>query len=125
VPYPNIKRVYLVSIDGCRPDVLLRANCPNYRALTRNGAFTFWCRSTALSITLPTHTSMLTGVPPRTHGIEWNRDLPLSEPVYPKVATIFDILKKLDVPTACIAGKSKFDAIAGRPGTVTYQYLSP
>jgi arylsulfatase A-like enzyme len=126
VPRPDIKRVYLVSIDGCRPDILLRADTPNIKGLTRRGAFTFWCRSTALSITLPTHTSMLTGVPPRVHGIEWNRDLPLSEPVYPKVPTIFDICKKAGITASMVAGKSKFDTIAGRPGTVNgYLYLSP
>jgi hypothetical protein len=127
IPYPTIKRVYLVSIDGCRPDILLRSECPNYRALTRRGAYTFWARSTALSITLPTHTSMLTGQRPRQHGIEWNRDLPFSEPVYPKVPTIFDILKRTPggpTPTALIAGKSKFDTIAGRPGTVTHLWLA-
>jgi len=32
---------------------------------------------------------MLTGVTPHKHGIEWNRDLPFSEPVYPLVPTIF------------------------------------
>jgi hypothetical protein len=57
---------------------------------TRSGA-----RSTALSITLPTHTSDVDGrSPARTHGIEWNRDLPLSEPVYPKVADDLRHLRK-------------------------------
>ena len=121
----NIKRFYLISIDGCRPDVLLRSNTPNIKGLTRQGAFTFWARSTALSITLPTHTTMVTGVTPRVHGIEWNRDLPLSEPVYPKVATVFDICKKAGIQTALVAGKSKFDALAGRPGSVDFQWLSP
>src|SRR5258708_26304566 len=75
-------RVLIVSIDGCRPDMLLRANTPNVHQLMKEGAFSFWARTTPLAITLPSHTSMLTGVIPRNHGVEWNKDLPLSHPVY-------------------------------------------
>ena len=62
VSKPSDRKVLLFSIDGLRPDVALRADAPSVRGLMREGAFTFWAQTTALSVTLPSHTSMLTGV---------------------------------------------------------------
>ncbi len=109
----------IVSIDGLRPDCALLADMPNLRSMVKRGAYTFWAKTTAVSITLPSHTSMLTGVIPNKHGIEWNRVLPLSEPVYPKVPTLFEMATKAGYSCAMIAGKSKFAALA-KPGTVTW-----
>ena len=55
----------IISVDGLRPDVLLRADDRQHPRLIDGGSFTFWWRSTAASITLPTHVSMLTGGDPR------------------------------------------------------------
>ena len=63
-PVPGIDHVLIISVDGLRPDVLLRADTPNMHTLFHNGSFTFWARTTAQSITLPSHVSMLTGVVP-------------------------------------------------------------
>ena len=120
-PVPQIRKAVIISIDGLRPDVLLRADAPRLRELMRAGSFTFWARSTAVSITLPTHVSMLTGVEPQVHGIHWNGDLPLSEPVYPRVSTIFELAKKAGYTTAAVTGKSKFNVL-GKPGTIDYAY---
>ncbi|MCS7033377.1 MAG: alkaline phosphatase family protein, partial [Phycisphaerae bacterium] len=35
----RIRHVIIISIDGLRPDVLLRADTPNLRALLRRGSF--------------------------------------------------------------------------------------
>jgi len=120
-PNARAQRALIISIDGLRPDVLLRADAPRIRELMRQGSFTFWARSTAVSITLPTHVSMLTGVEPQVHGIHWNGDLPLSEPVYPKVSTIFELAKKAGYTTGAVTGKSKFNVL-GKPGTIDYAY---
>src|SRR5215218_1539354 len=111
-PVPQIERMVLISIDGCRPDLLLRADCPNVRAMMKNGSFSFWARTTAMSITLPSHVSMLTGVIPQRHGIMWNEDLPLERPVYPKFPTIFELAHNAGYSTALISGKGKFKEIA-------------
>jgi len=113
------RRVLIISVDGLRPDVLLRARTPAMRGLMSRGAFTCWAQTTAASVTLPSHTSMLTGVPPSVHGIDWNRDLPFSEPVYSRVPTIFEVAKKRGMSSALISGKSKFDALA-KPGSVDW-----
>src|SRR5690349_13962728 len=79
---PLVRRVLLVSIDGLRPDLVLRAKAPMIVSLMDRGCFSLWATTTAVAITLPSHTSMLTGVTPSEHGIDWNTDLPLVHPVY-------------------------------------------
>jgi len=118
-PIPAVEHILIISIDGLRPDRALLADMPNLRSLLKNGAYTFWAKTTAVSITLPSHTSMLTGVTPSKHGIEWNRDLPLKEPVYPKVPTIFEMATQAGYSAAMVAGKSKFSTLA-KPGTVAF-----
>ena len=101
-------RVMIVSFDGLRPDVALRADMPNLRSLMARGSFTFWAHTTDVAITLPSHTSMLTGVAPSTHGIHYNKDDADEKPPFPLVPTIFQLAKKNGYTTACCAGKSKF-----------------
>src|SRR3984957_18562051 len=121
-PIPAIDRVLIISIDGCRPDLLLRANTPVVHSLLPKAAFTFWARTTAESVTLPSHTSMLTGVTPVKHGIQWNMELPLDYPVYPAYPTLFQLAKKAGYTTAMAAGKNKFDALAV-PGSLDWQFI--
>src|SRR4051794_24707887 len=75
-PSHHGSRVLVISIDGCRPDIALRSNMPNFRNLVSEGSFTFWARTTDVAITLPSHTSMITGVTPDRHTISWNDDVP-------------------------------------------------
>lgn len=120
---PSLRsRVLIISVDGLRPDLLLRAKTPYIHELFEGGSYTFWARTVPHAITLPSHVSMLTGVPPRRHGIEWNVDLPLIKPVYPKVPTLFEIAKKAGYTTALVAGKMKFNTIAV-PGTLDWQFI--
>jgi predicted AlkP superfamily pyrophosphatase or phosphodiesterase len=115
--------VLIISIDGLRPDMALRAKTPNLHQMLEVGCFSFWARTTPLAITLPSHTSMLTGVIPRKHEIEWNKDLPLSTPVYPNFPTIFEVAKKHGFTTAMAAGKSKFSTLA-KPGTLDWSWIA-
>lgn len=103
-------RVLIVSIDGCRPDVALRADMPHLRGLMVRGSFSFWANTTDVAITLPSHVSMLTGVTPEKHGIHYNDDKPTNKPEHPLVPTLFDLAKKKGYTTAICAGKSKFRA---------------
>jgi arylsulfatase A-like enzyme len=123
-PVDAIRRVLIVSVDGLRPDLLARADAPNVRRLMRGGAFTLWARTTAASRTLPSHVSMLTGVTPPRHEIEWNRDLPLARPLYPRGRTLFDIAHQYGYTTALVAGKSKFGA-PDHPGSIDWKWIAP
>ncbi len=118
-PIPAVEHVCIISIDGLRPDRALWADMPNLRALARTGSYSWWARTTAVAVTLPSHVSMLTGVQPWKHGIDWNRDIPLSQPVYPYVPTIFELARQAGYSTALVSGKSKFSFL-NKPGTVTY-----
>lgn len=121
-PIPAIEHIVIVSIDGLRPDLALLADMPNLRAMVKEGTYTFWAKTTAVSITLPSHASMVTGVTPGKHGIEWNRELPFKEPVYTRVPTLFEMATKAGYTAAMVAGKAKFVALA-KPGTVTWTFL--
>ncbi|HEY2589704.1 MAG TPA: alkaline phosphatase family protein [Tepidisphaeraceae bacterium] len=115
-------RVAIISIDGLRPDVALRADMPHLRSLMARGSFTFWANTTDVAITLPSHTSMLTGVTPEKHGIHWNDDKPTNKPEHPLVPTLFDLAKKQGLTTACCAGKSKFRAFE-TPGALDWKFI--
>lgn len=115
---PSDKRVLVVSIDGMRPDVLLRAKAPNIRELTQHGSFTFWAESTDIAITLPTHFSMLTGVSPAKHHITWNDDRQVESSAL-TVPTLFDLAKKAGYTTSMVVGKHKLCIIA-KPGMVDW-----
>ena len=115
----HAQRVVIVSIDGGRPDVILRAKAPNIRALMKDGSFSFWARTTEVSVTLPSHASMITGCTPEKHGINFNKDVPEDELVYPKVPTIFELAKQRGLSTAMASGKSKFVALC-KPASIDY-----
>lgn len=122
-PVPAIQRVLIVSIDGLRPDLALRANAPTLRSLMQTGAFSFWARTTVMAITLPSHASMLTGVTPEKHGVTWNKEVSTTQPVvYCKAPTLFELAKARGYTTAMVAGKKKFETLA-RPGTLDWQFM--
>jgi arylsulfatase A-like enzyme len=119
-PIAAVRHVIIISCDGLRPDVLLRADAPNLRRMMARGSFTLWARTIPIAITLPSHTSMLTGVYPEKHGITWNDDEP--EMGYPKVPTLFALAKKAGYTTAIATGKSKFSTLS-KPGTVDWMNI--
>jgi predicted AlkP superfamily pyrophosphatase or phosphodiesterase len=121
-PIPQIERVLVISIDGLRPDRLLLADAPVLHGLIRTGTYTMWARTTAVSVTLPSHVSMLTGMIPGKHGIEWNTDLPLKKEIYPAYPTIFETAKRGGYTTAMLSGKNKFTPL-NKPGTLDAVYL--
>ena len=121
-PVEGLDRVMIISIDGLRPDLLLRARTPHLHGLFENGSYTFWARTTAASTTLPSHVSMLTGVVPEVHAIMWNADLPLAQRVYPNAPTLFELAKKSGYTTAIASGKSKFVTL-DKPGTIDWSYF--
>src|SRR5450432_871465 len=121
---PTAHRVLIISVDGLRPDLMLRADSPVLHDLLKRGSFTCWAQTTAVAVTLPSHVSMLTGVKPQKHQIEWNHDLPFAGPVYPVVPTIFELAHKAGYTTGMVAGKSKFDVL-NKPGTIDSVYIPP
>jgi arylsulfatase A-like enzyme len=118
-PIPQVDRVMIISIDGLRPDVLLRGNTPNLHKLYEGGSFTFWAQTVPMAITLPSHVSMLTGVSVEKHHIDFNDERATTRPIYPNATTIFEAAKKAGYSTALVAGKSKFITL-NKPGTIDW-----
>ncbi|MCC7192130.1 MAG: alkaline phosphatase family protein [Phycisphaeraceae bacterium] len=116
------RRVLIFSVDGLRPDVMLRAKAPSLRSLMADGVFSCWAQTTDVAITLPSHASMLTGMSPAKHGISWNDAQPT--PAYPKVNTLFDIAHERGLSTGMAAGKTKFETFAC-PGSIDFAAYAP
>ncbi len=116
--FPNsANHLLIISIDGLRPDALLEADTPNIDSLSENGSYTPKAQTILPSSTLPAHVSMLTGVTPERHGIEWNYWNPSKG--YVKVKTIFEIAHQHGLITAMFIGKEKLKHLA-KPGTVDF-----
>ena len=109
------EHVVIVSLDGGRPDVILTSNTPNIHEMAEQGAYTWWAQTINPSITLPSHSSMLTGCLPQKHGVTWNDWKP--ELGFVKTTTCFEIAKQAGMTTAMFVSKQKLEHIA-KPGTV-------
>lgn len=99
--------VVIVSIDGLRADAIASTRTPHLTALMREGAYSLDARTIAPSRTLPSHASMLTGVPPAVHGITWNDDR-VDETGLVPVPTVFAVANEAGLRTAAFFGKAKF-----------------
>jgi predicted AlkP superfamily pyrophosphatase or phosphodiesterase len=102
------EHVFIVSFDGGKPAVMKESRMPTLLKMKEDGAGTFIARTIFPSITLISHTSMLTGVGPEKHKIMWNEWIP--EKGLVPVPTIFSLAKKQDkkLTTAMFVGKQKF-----------------
>lgn len=105
---PRAEHVFIISIDGGKPAVIAESEAPTLKKIAAEGAVTWQASTIFPSITLPSHTSMLTGVGPDKHQILWNSYTPIKGLV--KVPTVFSLLKAAD-PKAVdgmFVGKIKF-----------------
>ncbi|WP_395742083.1 alkaline phosphatase family protein [Prosthecobacter sp.] len=105
---PRAEHVFIISIDGGKPAVIAESEAPVLKKIAAEGAVSWQASTIFPSITLPSHTSMLTGVGPDKHQILWNAFTPIKGPV--KVPTVFSLLKAADAMavTGMFVGKMKF-----------------
>ena len=107
---PNL---VLISIDTCRADHLScygyeRPTTPNIDAVASEGAL-FERATAAVPLTLPSHSTMLTGTLPPYHGVRDNEGYVLSE----ANETLAEILKARGYKTAAAVGSFVLDARFG------------
>jgi predicted AlkP superfamily pyrophosphatase or phosphodiesterase len=115
-PAPSgVEHVVIVSVDGGSPAVMQQTPMPVLERLVRQGAHTWSAQTILPPVTLPSHTSMLTGVVPEKHGITWNGWSPDKGLV--RVPTVFSVAKSAGRSTAMFVGKEKFRHLL-LPGTV-------
>lgn len=74
---PAPRHAVVVSIDGLMPETYLQVDelgvkIPHLRRLMQQGAFAHGVVGVLPTVTYPSHTTLITGVPPRIHGIETN-----------------------------------------------------
>lgn len=101
------EHVVVISIDGLRPDAIQRFGAKTLQKLMREGSYTLQARTIMPSKTLPSHTSMLTGVEVEDHGITWNNDQTDVHGVV-AVPTIFGAARQHGLRTAAFFSKTKF-----------------
>lgn len=74
-------KVILISIDGMRPDGMLKCGNPFVEKLKRISSYTFNARTVNPSVTLPCHMSLFHSVTPERHGIITNTFVPQVRPI--------------------------------------------
>lgn len=100
--------VFIISFDGGKPAVIHESDMPTLKRLAAEGAVTWTANTIFPSKTLPSHTSMLTGVSPDKHQVLWNNYEPIRGKI--KTPSVFAIAKQADasISTAMFPGKAKF-----------------
>lgn len=110
-PTPTVRaaRVVILSIDGLRPDAISLAPMPNLMKLMQNGAYSLTAQTVYPSITLVAHASMLSGLCPAKHGVDWNDYLP--ERGYAQGTDLFDLAHAAGLKTYMYVTKKKLTQI--------------
>src|SRR5512142_3226669 len=104
-PAARARRVVILSIDGLRPDAIVPAPMQHLIVLMQHGAYSLSAQTTYPSVTLPSHASMLTGMCPSKHGVNWNDYLP--ERGYAKGPSLFDLAHAAGLRTYMFVTKKK------------------
>ncbi len=114
------RTVVIISWDGGKPSVIRQlvkeGKLPTIKALIAEGSYSWTAQTIVPSSTLPSHTSMVTGVTMQKHGVIWN-DKFREEEGFVKVPTIFELAKRAGLKTAMVVSKSKLKQFA-KPGTL-------
>lgn len=121
-PAPHASRVLILSIDGLRPDAILAAPMPNLMNLMQNGAYTLNARTVFPSSTLPAHASMLLGVCPSKHGVDWNDYLP--QEGYANGVDLFDLAHAAGLQTVMHVGKEKLRQLTDPSSVDSFTYVN-
>jgi arylsulfatase A-like enzyme len=106
-PYDH---VVIVSFDGMRPDGMAQANAPTLRRMVAEGANALAAETVGDSSTLPSHSSMLTGVEVREHGMTFDDFRPHRG--FIRVPTVLYRAHDAGFATAMFVAKSKLRHIA-------------
>jgi predicted AlkP superfamily pyrophosphatase or phosphodiesterase len=112
--------VVIISIDGLRPDAWEESDTPTLDALRAKGAYTAEAQTVLPSVTLIAHASMLSGMSPEKHGIDWNDYDPTLGQI--NGPTLFSVAHEAGLSTAMVVGKPKLEHLV-LPGSVdNYDY---
>lgn len=96
---------------------------PTFNGMAAEGSRTWNAYTIVPSLTLPAHTSMLTGVGPQAHQVLWNDYQPDKGPL--KVPTIFSLAKQRGLVTAMFVAKEKFKQLHTTNSLDTFVWPQP
>lgn len=124
--------VFVLAIDGMRPDLLKEEPTPNFDRLAAEGTISWNNRVSVPSQTRVNFVTIPTGTHSDKHGIvgagwrdsEWNlhrtdKPTPKEAQVDLPVPTVFDVLSDLGVKSAYVAMKG-YELVGGRGATIQY-----
>jgi predicted AlkP superfamily pyrophosphatase or phosphodiesterase len=119
------EHVFIISFDGGKPAVIAESEMPVLKKLAAEGAVTWKARTIFPPKTLPSHTSMLTGLGPGKHHVLWNNFEPQKGKVL--APTVFTIARKADpaLATAMFPGKMKFHHLWQDGSVDRFDYKGP
>lgn len=121
-PAPIAKRVIILSIDGLRPDAIELAPMPNLMNLMQSSAYSLTAQTIFPSSTLPSHSSMLTGLCPSKHGVNWNDYIP--ENGIAQGTDIFDLAHAAGMKTVMYVGKEKLQQVTDASSLDMFVYIN-
>jgi arylsulfatase A-like enzyme len=121
-PVPRSARVLILSIDGLRPDAIDQTPMRNLQALMQVGAYSLVAQTIHPSVTLPSHTSMLTGFCPEDHGVDWNDYRP--ERGFAIGTDLFDLAHDAGLRTVMMVGKDKLRQITEPGSTDVFEFIN-
>lgn len=121
-PRPAVDRVLIISVDGLRPDAISLAPMPSLLALMEAGSYSLTAQTTYPSATLPSHTSMLTGMCPDKHGVDWNDYIP--ENGFANGPSLFDIAHQAGLKTVMVVSKKKLRQITIEESTDIFAFVN-
>ena len=107
----------VITLDGLRPDAISKSDVPNIKSFIKEGSYSLEAQTVIPSRTIPAHTSLVTGLNSKRHGMELSRWVQYMG--YVDTETIFSIFKKHGLKTAMFVGKDKLEYLA-KPGTVDH-----
>jgi len=121
-PLPRPARALILSIDGFRPDAIELTPMRNLGALMDEGAYSLVAQTIFPSSTLPSHSSMLTGLCPDKHGVNWNDYIPNKG--YASGIDIFDLAHAAGLRTVMVVGKEKLRQVTEPESTDVFEFIN-
>lgn len=114
-------KVLVISIDGLRPDAIFQAPIPNLISLLKTSAYTLNAQTVYPSLTLPSHASMLVGICPSNHHVDWNQYYP--DRGFANGIDIFDLADAADLDTVMLVGKVKLRQVTEPSSTDVFESI--
>ncbi len=116
------ERVLIITVDGLRADSVEPNYMPNLFSLKQTGTYSQNAQTTYPSATLPSHASMLTGMCPDKHGVDWNDYIP--DYGFAASPSIFEIAHEAGLRTVMIVGKEKLRQITPPEYTDYFEFVN-